>query len=64
MNIQEKNSEIWFLVGSQHLYGDETLEKVRIQAEEIASYINEKCHIDLKSLKLVNNTLQSYPALV
>jgi L-arabinose isomerase len=29
--------EVWFVTGSQHLYGDETLNKVAAHAQEIAS---------------------------
>lgn len=47
MNFQKRYNEIWFLVGSQHLYGKETLEKVQIQAKEICHYIDSKCHVKL-----------------
>ena len=33
--------EIWFLTGSQHLYGEETLKQVAAHAQAIASYMNE-----------------------
>ena len=33
--------EIWFLTGSQHLYGEETLKQVAVHAQAIASYMNE-----------------------
>jgi L-arabinose isomerase len=35
-----KNLEVWFITGSQHLYGAETLQQVAKHAEEIAASIN------------------------
>ena len=32
--------EIWFLTGSQHLYGSETLKQVAQDATEIAKYLD------------------------
>ncbi|MCQ2792372.1 MAG: L-arabinose isomerase [Bacilli bacterium] len=37
-----KNKEIWFIVGSQHLYGDDVLKTVEKRAKEMASFINNK----------------------
>lgn len=34
--------EFWFVVGSQHLYGEETLNQVREHAEEIVKGLNEQ----------------------
>ncbi len=34
--MNQKESEIWFVTGSQHLYGDETLRRVASHAEEIS----------------------------
>jgi len=39
--IDLSNYEIWFLTGSQHLYGPETLEQVNTHSREIASALNE-----------------------
>ncbi len=39
MNTLKKN-EIWFITGSQHLYGDETLKLVSTHAESIAKGLN------------------------
>jgi L-arabinose isomerase len=39
MDKAEKN-EIWFLTGSQHLYGPETLKQVATDAIEIAKYLD------------------------
>lgn len=33
--------EFWFIVGSQHLYGEETLKQVREQSEEVVNGLNE-----------------------
>ncbi len=35
-----KNKVFWFVVGSQHLYGEETLKQVIIHSKEIAEHIN------------------------
>ena len=37
-----KGKSLWFLTGSQHLYGKETLDKVAANASEIAAYLGEK----------------------
>lgn len=34
------SSEVWFITGSQHLYGEETLKKVFEHAQQIASFLN------------------------
>jgi len=34
-------SEIWFVTGSQHLYGDKTLKKVKEDSEIVARYIDD-----------------------
>jgi len=38
--IELKKNEIWFLTGSQHLYGEETLKKVAENARRIAEYLD------------------------
>jgi len=35
-----ENSEVWFVTGSQHLYGEETLKKVAEHSQEIATALN------------------------
>jgi len=40
--------EMWFVTGSQHLYGDETLHQVAVNAEKIASFLNQSSHIPIK----------------
>ena len=39
MNL--KNYEVWFLTGSQHLYGPETLDQVAVHSKEIAATLND-----------------------
>src|SRR5258708_6123695 len=36
-----KDLQLWFVTGSQHLYGDETLKKVADHSEQIASSLNQ-----------------------
>src|SRR5699024_12528120 len=43
--LESKQREFWFVVGSQHLYGEDTLNSVREHAEEMAQSIND--HLDL-----------------
>jgi L-arabinose isomerase len=38
--ISLKNYEVWFLTGSQHLYGAETLEQVAIHSQEIVATLD------------------------
>src|SRR6056297_1737579 len=40
MNIY-KNSEIWFITGSQHLYGDEILKKVKEDSQAITGHLDK-----------------------
>ncbi|MCQ2794678.1 MAG: L-arabinose isomerase [Bacilli bacterium] len=37
-----QNKEIWFIVGSQYLYGDEVLKTIEKRAKETATFINKK----------------------
>ncbi|MCZ1211000.1 L-arabinose isomerase, partial [Enterococcus faecium] len=39
LNIGEK--EFWFVVGSQHLYGEEALREVKKHAQEMVDELNE-----------------------
>ena len=39
------NKEIWFVTGSQHLYGDETLKKVKAHSETIVEGLNSAGNI-------------------
>lgn len=46
--IDLSNYEIWFLTGSQHLYGPETLEQVNTHSREIAGALNDASAIPTK----------------
>jgi L-arabinose isomerase len=40
MNTEMKQLEVWFVTGSQHLYGEQTLKQVAAHAEQITGYFN------------------------
>ncbi|MDX2303790.1 MAG: L-arabinose isomerase [Microscillaceae bacterium] len=46
--IQLNHYEIWLITGSQHLYGEETLEKVANHAQEIALVLDQNKAIPVK----------------
>lgn len=48
MSITMKDTEIWFITGSQHLYGPETLEQVAKNSQTIVAGFNESAHIPIK----------------
>ena len=56
-----KNYQVWFVTGSQHLYGEETLGKVRSNAEAIVKYMNA---LDDIPLKLVQKPLMTSPEAI
>lgn len=43
-----KEYEIWFVTGSQHLYGEETLKKVAGHSQQIAKSFDESEHIPVR----------------
>lgn len=45
---QIRSYEVWFITGSQHLYGDETLKNVARHSEEIAKALDESVHVPVK----------------
>jgi L-arabinose isomerase len=45
MNIDLKAYEVWFVTGSQHLYGEETLRQVEAHSREIAKSLNDSSRI-------------------
>lgn len=47
-NILIRDLEVWFITGSQHLYGEETLKKVAEHAQQITRFLNESKHISAK----------------
>ncbi len=46
--IDFKQYEVWFVTGSQHLYGPRTLEQVADHSREIAAFLNISTHIPVK----------------
>src|SRR6476661_5118928 len=50
MMIDLKGYEVWFVTGSQHLYGPKTLEKVAEHSREIASALDASSHIPVKMI--------------
>ena len=46
--IDLKQYEVWFVTGSQHLYGDETLKQVDKDSEQIAKALNQSPGIPVK----------------
>jgi L-arabinose isomerase len=46
--INLKSLEVWFVTGSQHLYGEETLKKVAEHAQQIAASLNSATEIPVK----------------
>ena len=42
------HSEIWFLTGSQHLYGDEALKAVKSNARNIVATLNQTLQLTVK----------------
>jgi L-arabinose isomerase len=46
--INLKKKEVWFITGSQHLYGDETLQQVAAHSQEIAGSLNDSPQIPVK----------------
>jgi len=48
--INLKNSEVWFVTGSQHLYGEETLKKVAEHSQEITNSFNKSQKIPVSIL--------------
>jgi L-arabinose isomerase len=45
MKIDLKQLEVWFVTGSQHLYGEETLRQVAEHSQRIATAFNNTAHI-------------------
>ena len=46
--IDLKQYEVWFVTGSQHLYGPKTLEQVAEHSREIAAALGASAHIPVK----------------
>ena len=46
--LWNEEPELWFVTGSQHLYGDETLKQVAAHSEQIAASLNNSKFIPVK----------------
>jgi len=46
--IDLKQYEVWFVTGSQHLYGPRTLETVSVHSREIAAFLDASAHSPVK----------------
>jgi len=46
--INLKEFEIWFMTGSQHLYGEETLKQVAEHSQSIAAFLNDALQIPVR----------------
>ena len=46
--IDSSKKEIWFVTGSQHLYGDDTLNQVAENSKEIVKGFNASSHLPIK----------------
>lgn len=63
--IQQREKEFWFVVGSQHLYGEETLNQVKEHAKEIVDTLNENGGLQYKLVfKELVTTAEEITAIV
>ncbi|HEY1067903.1 MAG TPA: L-arabinose isomerase, partial [Pirellulales bacterium] len=46
--INLKTFEVWFVTGSQHLYGDETLREVERHSQEVAAALDASSQIPVR----------------
>ena len=62
MNIDLKTFEVWFLTGSQDLYGEKTLLEVAEHAKEIANYLSQHENIPVQIVykPIVKNSEEIY----
>lgn len=54
---QFQQNEVWFVIGSQHLYGQRTLQQVKEQAEKVVAHLNKSG----LPVKLVQKPLATTP---
>jgi len=47
------NKEVWFVTGSQHLYGEKTLKQVAADSETIAKKLNDSENITPSALRQI-----------
>jgi L-arabinose isomerase len=63
-SLQDNGLEIWFLTGSQSLYGDETLAQVAKQSQEVVATLNAATNVPIKATwKPVLTTPESIKAI-
>ena len=63
-SLQDNGLEIWFLTGSQSLYGEETLAQVAQQSQEVVATLNAATNIPIKATwKPVLTTPESIKAI-
>ena len=64
MNL--KNLEVWFITGSQDLYGEETLKQVAEHSQEIAGFLNDAKAIPVRVVfkPTVKSTEEIYDTLL
>lgn len=59
------NYEVWFVIGSQHLYGPETLRQVTQHAEHVVNALNTEAKLPCKLvLKPLGTSLMRLPLSV
>ncbi|MBB2949948.1 MULTISPECIES: L-arabinose isomerase [Sphingobacterium] len=65
MNIDLNKLEVWFVTGSQDLYGEETLKQVAVHAEEVAQYFAAHREIPVQVVykPIVKNSEEIYSTL-
>lgn len=65
MNIDLNKLEVWFVTGSQDLYGEETLKQVALHAEEVAQYFSAHSAISVQVIykPIVKNSEEIYSTL-
>src|SRR5688500_6112936 len=62
--INLRSKEVWFVTGSQHLYGEETLNKVAEHSGTIAKYLDELTQVPVNVIfKPVVNTPDEIAAI-
>lgn len=58
-----KSLEIWFITGSQHLYGEETLQQVAQHSQEITTTLNQELPVKVIFKPVVKTTDEIYETL-
>ncbi len=48
MQVPFEGSEIWFLTGSQGLYGEETLQQVAEQSQRVAAALDDSADVPVR----------------